>query len=298
MDYARHSRNVLSWPKAARQTAGRVRPVWSLLVLGMAALAVLIPFLFWRASWFGSPLSDRDMSYYLTHLDRPRQTQHALSQLADRIIAGDASVRQWYPALIQLASCPLPEIREMVAWVMGQDNSAAEFHPVLLHLLQDRNELVRMNAALALVRFGDPSGRDQIRRMLQGEQLLAPAGGTLRQERSVDEEVAAGTVVAEVETPVGRVPIRAPIPGTLAAWLVADRVQVQSGQPVAWLRPAARVVWEALRALFVIGQPEDLDLVAPYGRGVAGMPQQIAVQARATAEEIQRRSSKNSPPVP
>jgi hypothetical protein len=41
--------------------------------------------------------------------------------------------------------------------------------------LQDHNPMVRRNAALALVRFGDSTGRAEIRSMLRPETVAAPA---------------------------------------------------------------------------------------------------------------------------
>src|SRR5579875_3698651 len=235
-------------PFALKNRSGGVRPAWSALVVALATAAVVIPFLFWRSTWFGSPLSDREMDEYLTHLDQPRRTQHALSQLADRMIRGDRSVERWYPAL---------------------------------------------------VRFGDASGHAELRQMLLGMTVSAPASGTLRQERSLDDVVGAGAVIARVESPAGKVEIRSPIPGSLGRWLVSDRSSVRSAQPVAWIRPAPEVVWEALRGMYLIGEPEDLDVIAPYARGVPGMPAKVALQARATAEAIRQRTmQQHSPPEP
>jgi len=42
---------------------------------------------------------------------------------------------------------------------MGYDNKSEEFHQALLKLLRDTEPLVRRNAALALIRFSDASGR-------------------------------------------------------------------------------------------------------------------------------------------
>ena len=54
------------------------------------------------------------------------------------------------------------EVRNTDAWVMGQDTSGAGFHETLLKMLQDPSPMVRGNAALSLVRFGDATGRPQI----------------------------------------------------------------------------------------------------------------------------------------
>jgi hypothetical protein len=53
--------------------------------------------------------------------------------------------------------------------------------------------------------------------------------------------------------------------------------------------PPDNQVWEALRALFLVGTASDLDAVTRYARGVAGMPARIQQQALLTAREIENR---------
>jgi hypothetical protein len=45
-----------------------------------------------------------------------------------------------------------------------------------------------------------------------------------------------------------------------------------------------------LRALYLIGTPDDLPVVAQFARGVDGMSPQIAQQAQATMKAIDTRS--------
>ena len=118
-------------------------------------LIVLMPFLFWWNTWFGRHLSDQQITEYLHDDKKPRHIQHALVQLGDRMTRTDASAKQWYPDLVRLAVNPVEEVRNTDAWVMGQDTSGAGFHETLLKMLQDSSPMVRGNAALSLVRFGD-----------------------------------------------------------------------------------------------------------------------------------------------
>src|SRR5438067_6242900 len=131
-----------------------------------AWLIVLMPFLFWWNTWFGRQLSDAQMDRYLHDVQKPRHIQHAVLQIGDRMARHDTSVSKWYPALVSLAANPSEEIRSADAWTMGQDNSVREFHAALLKLLGDPSPPVRGNAALALVRFGDATGRQHIVSML------------------------------------------------------------------------------------------------------------------------------------
>src|SRR5689334_2403442 len=135
---------------------------WLFLILALTFLFVLMPFLFWQATWFGKPLNDAQLEKSLSDREHPREIQHGLSQLADRILSCDAltrdSARRFYPRVIEIARTGQDELRLTAAWVMGQDNSVPEFRQELPRLLQDPNPMVRRNAALALVRFQDASG--------------------------------------------------------------------------------------------------------------------------------------------
>jgi hypothetical protein len=89
---------------------------------------------------------------------------------------------RWYPDLVRLAAYPIEEVRTTDAWVMGQDVSSkgaadAGFHQALLKMLDDPSVMVRGNAALSLVRFGDATGRPQIVALLQPAKVSAPQAG-------------------------------------------------------------------------------------------------------------------------
>jgi biotin carboxyl carrier protein len=263
---------------------------WTLLVIALTLGSVLLPFFLWRATWFGSPLSNSQIQQRLTDTSDPRETQHALSQVADRIIRGDSSVKPLYPDVARLANSPVAQIRETAAWVMGQDNTVSQFHQTLLELLRDPQSLVRMNAALALVRFHDASGHGEIIHMLSGQPVLAPESGVLKRELDVGQGVVPDTLVARIQAGKKRVDVHSPVPGSLTLWEAADGARVDAGQPIAMLAPTSEMAWESLRALYLIGVPDDLNVIAPYARGIPGMPEKVADQARLTMQEIHRRS--------
>src|SRR6516165_872296 len=137
-------------------------------------LIVLMPFLFWWNTWFGRHLSDQQLTEFLHDDKKPRHIQHALVQLGDRMAHSNANAKQWYPDLVRLSTHSVDEVRNTDAWVMGQDTSGPGFHEALLKMLQDSSPMVRGNAALSLVRFGDSTGRPQIIALLQPAQLSAP----------------------------------------------------------------------------------------------------------------------------
>jgi len=146
--------------------AGRIGTLQTALVLLALVVCVVVPFLFWQGTWFGRPLQDDELTQYLTDPDKTRRVQHGLSQIAQRMERGDSKVAQWYEIVAQLAEHPGSQVRVTAAWVMGQDSTSELFHNALLDMLQDDEVLVRRNAALALVRFGDSEGLNELRAML------------------------------------------------------------------------------------------------------------------------------------
>ncbi|HYM09864.1 MAG TPA: HEAT repeat domain-containing protein [Bryobacterales bacterium] len=262
-----------------------------LLALATLLALVLVPFLFWRGTWFGRPLTNGQIEEYLNDNAKPRHVQHALAQLSTRIERGDRSVERWYPRLCALASSPVVELRVTDAWLMGQDNQSSAFHQTLLNLLGDPEPLVRRNAALSLARFGDAAGRPELDAMLRPFALRAPASGVLRYRLNVRDEAERGTVVARVETGRGEtVEVRAGVPGKLQARIAGEGAPVTAGEEIARLEPSADHVWEALRALYLVGTAEDLSDVERYVRPLPAWPARIAEQAKLTAQQIRARA--------
>src|SRR5271166_2500708 len=143
---------------------------WLIAILVLTFAFVLMPFLLWYMTTFTRPLSDADLASYFADTLHPRRAQHALSQIADRIMSPNASIRAsakiWYPDVIKFSEQGSDELRVTSVWVMGQDNQSPEFHAALLKRLGDANPMVQRNAALSLVRFADPTGHALIAAML------------------------------------------------------------------------------------------------------------------------------------
>jgi biotin carboxyl carrier protein len=274
---------------------------WALAIVVLTLAFVIMPFLFWNATWFGRPITDAQIAKALTDRSHPREIQHVLSQFETRIERNDPNVRKWYPQIVALSKEPVEEIRVTDAWVMGQDNTAPEFHQALLPMLQDPNPMVQRNAALSLVRFQDDSGHAQIVSMLQPYTMPAPQAGILSTRLKAGDVVNPGTLVAHIESTgngeaAGKSAaksdeVRAKVPGTVAHWLVKDGATVSAGQPILTLTPNESMAWEALRALYLTGRPEDLPYVNQFTRGVDGMSPQLAQQAQATSRAIQDRAT-------
>ena len=268
---------------------------WLFVILALTFLFVLMPFLFWQATWFGKPLNDAQLQKSLVDREHPREIQHALSQVADRMLARDAftrdSARQFYPQVVQIAQNGQDELRLTAAWVMGQDNSIPDFHQELVRLLQDPNPMVRRNAALALVRFGDASGLAEIRSMLQPSAIAAPSGGSALDERlKAGDAINPGTLLARIEHgDRATSELRSQIPGIIRRWLVPDKAAVAKGQPILRVDPSVSEIWESLRALYLIGQLEDLPAIEEIARGAGDIPANVRQQAELTATAIRSR---------
>jgi biotin carboxyl carrier protein len=264
---------------------------WALGILVLALLFVLMPFLFWNATWFGRPITDNQIAKALADRSHPREIQHVLSQFETRIEKGDPSVRRWYPQMVALAKDPVDEIRVTDAWVMGQDNTSQDFHAALLPMLDDPNPMVQRNAALSLVRFQDNSGHALIVSMLRPYVMGSPFAGVLASRLKPADIVNPGTLVAHIESGGKSNEVRSQVPGTVERWLVADGSTVTAGQPILSLAPNESMGWEALRALYLAGRPEDLPDVERFVRGNDGMSPQVAVQAQDTARAIRDRAN-------
>ena len=256
-------------------------------ILILAALFLVATFLAWYFTWFGRGLSDADISKYLNDTRNPRHVQHALLQIQQRIERGDPSAKDWYPQILTLSSSPETEFRLTVAWLMGFDNRSTEFHNSLLTLVNDNEPIVRRNAALALVRFNDDHGHDELIAILKPVAVKSTATGVVSSTLRAGSDVSRGTLLARVEQPDGKVvEIRSPLPGKIEQIFKANGVQVNSGDEVLTLNSDEASVWEGLRGLSFIGKPADLPLVQSYADASA-VTQRVKEQAKLTANAIQ-----------
>ena len=267
----------------------RKRAPASKWILLLALLFVVATFLAWYFTWFGRELSDADVSKYLNDVNNPRHVQHALNQIQERIDRGDGSAKQWYPQLITLSGNPETEFRLITAWVMGFDNKSPEFHEALKKLVQDQEPMVRRNAALALVRFNDPSGRSEVLATLIPYPVKAPVSGVIASSLKEESPVARNTLLARIQEPNGEVSeLRSPLPGRINKMLKTNGAQVSAGDEVLDLNSDEASVYEALRALTIIGNKEDLPVVQSY---VSSPSKRVKEQADLTAKILQNRNT-------
>lgn len=267
----------------------RVRASGPILIL--AILFVVASFLTWYFTWFGRDLSDSDISKFLLDEKHPRHVQHALLQIQQRLERGDATAKQWYPQIITLAGSPETEFRLTVAWLMGADNTSEEFHNSLKKLLADPEAIVRRNAALALVRFNDAGGRSELLAILQPFTVTAPAAGELQSSLSSGAQISRGALLGRIlQSNNEVVEIRSPLIGKVDRLLVANGANLAKGDAVLTMKSDEQSVWEALRALSVVGQPEDVGLIESYASGAEPVGERLKQQARLTANAIRHRA--------
>ena len=267
---------------------------WLVGILVLTFAFVLMPFLLWYMTTFTRPLNDADVATYFADTLHPRRAQHALSQIADRIMSPNPGIREsakvWYPEVIQFSEQGSDELRVTAAWVMGQDNQSPDFHAALVKQLADTNPMVQRNAALSLVRFADPAGHALIAGMLAPYMVAAQRTGTLSIRLKPGDVINPGTLLAHITIDKDNTEVRSEVPGTIRQWIPPESAQINAGEPLLLVDPSPEMVWESLRALFLIGQKDDLPAVNPYVRGEEGMPPQIQQQAALTAREISARN--------
>ena len=289
--------------KSAHGMSTRTR----LLFYLTAWLIVLLPFLFWWNTWFGRQLPAKQITEYLRDDKRPRHIQHALVQIGERIMHRDSAAAQWYPELVRLSTHPVEEVRNTDAWVMGQDTSGTGFHEALLKMLQDPSPMVRGNAALSLTRFQDASGhrddsgREQIVALLQPAHIFAPSAGRIIDTARVGTAIHQDGIVAKLQpapplaenSPSGEsaTEIRSPISGRIHSISAPTGALVAAGGEVATVDPGDEQVWEALRALYLIGRAEDLATIRPFERESRDIPDRVREQAVLAEQAIRSRAS-------
>ncbi len=274
---------VVSKPK-------RPSNIWLIIV---AALFIIVPFLTWYLTWFGRGLSDQELTTYLSDQNNPRHIQHALLQVEAKIEKGEPAAKQFYPQIINASKSSVAEVRKTAAWVMGADNKSDDFHNALLPLLKDDDPLVRRNAALQLVRFGDASGRDQLRAMLQPYEAKPTIPGTIVGMLPPGSTIRAGGMLARIKDASNNLyEFRSPVDGKIAApGVVNQGDQITANQTIARLVPDQATVVDALRALAYVGTKEDLPLIEETAQN--NNTAEISAQASQTLKAIHTRSDQS-----
>jgi multidrug efflux pump subunit AcrA (membrane-fusion protein) len=140
------------------------------------------------------------------------------------------------------------------------------------------------------VRFGDATGRPQILELLQPAKVIAPGNGTVTDTGVVGSGIRGGGLVAKLQHgDRSTEELRSPITGRIRSISAPEGSRVSAGQEVATIAPDAEQAWEALRALYIVGQPEDIAAILPFQRELPDVPDRVRQQAMETEKAIRAR---------
>jgi len=125
---------------------------------------------------------------------------------------------------------------------------------------------------------------------LQPATVPAPGAGRIIDIDKIGTSVRQGGLIAKLTDGNYTTEIRAPITGRIRALSVATGATVAAGAEVAAIDPSSEQVWEALRALYLVGQLDDLAAIRIYERDVPEIPVRLREQAVLTEKAIQERA--------
>jgi len=265
-----------------------------LLFLACMWVIAFTPFMLWKSTWHGRPLSEQQIGEYLHDSTNPRHIVIALNQVGDRMQRRDQSVVNWYPDIIRLSSFRDDEIRTIAARLLGFDLSRMDFHEALIGAVRDPAPSVRANAALSLARFGDPTGRVEVVRMLQRYTMSSPIAGDVVHLTEPGNQVQQLDGISRLNGRDGETIVKAPFHSRVVKVSAKAGQTVKAGEELATLEPSEDQLLQALRALYAIGMPEDLPLIQAVATA-NDRPERVRQQAVLTAQSIRARASRQAP---
>ncbi|HTL53473.1 MAG TPA: HEAT repeat domain-containing protein [Planctomycetota bacterium] len=273
----------------------------SLLIIRLVALAmVVVPLIFWLMTSFLVRLDDDKLQAYLeiavaTPPDSPdagkaaRNAQHALTEISTRLGDHDPNVNKFFPLLAKLADHPEPAVRRTAAWVMGDAPGSEILHAALVKLVSDPDPLVRYNAAPALSKYHDGDhARPVLAAMLKPFALTAPAAGKIQLIVAKDSGLREAMQAVVLDLPDGKQQIvPAPLEGRVMDLQAHEGDTVAAGQGLMLIQANPNQVFNALVALMLVGEPDDLALIRPFT--LAGNGDMIREQAQNAIDAINLR---------
>ncbi|MBA3805144.1 MAG: HEAT repeat domain-containing protein, partial [Acidobacteria bacterium] len=268
---------------------GRRRTPWQLMLV--AALLVIVPFFAWYGTWFGRELSDSQIEEYLTD-EKPRHVQHALAEIERRMAKQDAATRRWHPQIVALSHHPVADVRQTAAWVMGADVHAVEYHEALAQLLRDAEPIVRRNAALSLVSFGDAAGRPELLAMLRPYTINAPVEGKVLTILNEGVPVKREGLIARLRLRNDELyELRSPLSGKISKAFVREGDEVSIGREIILLSPDEAQVRNALIALSQVGEADDISEMESHAQETASTSAESKQVVKQAIEAIRKRSA-------
>jgi hypothetical protein len=217
------------------------------------------------------------------------QAVEAIQQIARRARDGDAKFAELLDELPQ-AHRRLQHLRAPRRRA-GHGGGAAprRLRAALLPLLSDQDLLLRRLAAESLGALEDPRGREVLLRAMEPHVVQAPFAGRMIAGVELGMRVSRTGQLAFIETEgVGRRPVKAPITGYVD-WIHDTGTPVAEGERVAVLLPGRDQIWRALRALYLVGQPHDVERIRKAIDDRSGLGRDVLSQKTETLEMIEER---------
>jgi multidrug efflux pump subunit AcrA (membrane-fusion protein) len=126
--------------------------------------------------------------------------------------------------------------------------------------------------------------------LLQSVRLTAPIAGKVVDADKSGTAIHQGGLIAKLQDGQQTSEVRSPISGRIHNLFVEPGQNVAAGAEIAIIDPTSDQVWEALRALYLIGQPDDLAAITPYERELPEVPDHVRQQAVLTEKAIRQRA--------
>ncbi len=269
--------------KAVRSSRSNVLLLAALVIVVVGVIATIAVMHGGR-----TPLSDTQLRAFLRDDADPGGIVYALTQIREQAQHGQR-VDAWAPELLRLSSHPAEDVRHNVADLMGLEPSRPDFHRTLLEMLRSQTVLVRNSAALALVAFGDASGREQIASMLEPSLVDAPRPGHVQTVAKEGASVAHGEVIVRLQSGGTAFDVLSPVSGRIRSLSVDNGDLVSGGTRIAVVEPGPEEVLAALRALEKVGKPQDVTAIMTIANSEA-VPEAVRTQAKLTQEKIMQRA--------
>ncbi len=126
--------------------------------------------------------------------------------------------------------------------------------------------------------------------LLQPAVINAPQSGHIVDSDRPGTAVHQGGLIAKLQYGNGQTQeLRSPIPGRIRS-AAQTGANVTGGAEIAVVDPATEQVWEALRALYLVGQVEDVPAVRLYQRDLPDISNDVRQQATETERAILARA--------
>jgi pyruvate/2-oxoglutarate dehydrogenase complex dihydrolipoamide acyltransferase (E2) component len=143
-----------------------------------------------------------------------------------------------------------------------------------------------------LVRFGDAAGRLEIVALLRPARILAPVAGRVIDTDQVGTAIHQGGLIAKLQNGQQVTEVRSPFSGRIRTLSAVTGAEIPSGVELATVDPGAEQVWEALRALYLVGEAEDLPAIRIYQRDLPEIPHRVKEQAVLAEQAIRDRAGR------